>query len=332
MAEKMNESKRSHIGFGSTYLRGGASEARGGIHSVLGGQVWTVKPDKDAAAKNPCVWMQAGIVDFKSCNNFYDCPTCKYDQGMLSQVARGKQISWQTAMRKKPDLQRLCRHSLTQRIASRVCAYDYQCGHCDFDQFFEDVLSPGIGTHACEVGHVRGFAVPYGHYFHMGHTWARIESGGAIRVGLDDFASKLLGKADAMELPLLGYSLEQSRPGFGLKRKGHAAEVISPLGGVVTAVNGKVRETPGLAGESPYENGWLFMLHTPNVKKAIDTLMDSSESMKWLGTEVDCLEKMIEEVAGPLAADGGLLTNDIFGALPELGWDRLTKKFLKSGK
>jgi hypothetical protein len=39
---------------------------------------------------------------------------------------------------------------------------------------------------------------------------------------------------------------------------------------------------------------------------------------------------MIEEVAGPLAADGGYLAEDIFGNLPGLGWGRLTKAFLKT--
>jgi len=133
-----------------------------------------------------------------------------------------------------------------------------------------------------------------------------------------------------MDLPLIGTTLDQSRPGCGLKRQAHEAEVLSPVGGVVTAVNGNLWKNPGMAGESPYESGWLFMLHTPNVKKSMATLMDSPESMKWIADEVSCLESMIEEVAGPLAADGGFLTNDIFGALPALGWENLTKRFLKS--
>ena len=46
--------------------------------------------------------------------------------------------------------------------------------------------------------------------------------------------------------------------------------------------------------------------------------------------EVTKLEGMIEEVAGPLAADGGLLGEDIYGNLPDLGWKRLTSAFLKT--
>ena len=60
-----------------------------------------------------------------------------------------------------------------------------------------------------EVQRVKGFDVPMGYYFHDGHAWARIESGGYIRIGLDDFALKVLGKADALDLPLMGKELDQ---------------------------------------------------------------------------------------------------------------------------
>ena len=50
----------------------------------------------------------------------------------------------------------------------------------------------------------------------------------------------------------------------------------------------------------------------------------------WMNTEIHTLEKMIEEAAGPMAADGGFLTEDIFGNIPDLGWKRLAKTFLKT--
>jgi hypothetical protein len=52
--------------------------------------------------------------------------------------------------------------------------------------------------------------------------------------------------------------------------------------------------------------------------------------MGWMKNEVSQLEHMVEEVAGPLAADGGYLADDVFGHLPELGWERLTKTFLRA--
>ena len=332
MAEKMGRERRSRLGYGSSYRKGSDQDLqeRLGIGAVLGGQVWMVKPDKEARAANPCIWMQAGVVEFKHCNNFYDCTTCKYDQGMHKKVETGQQISWQDAMRRREGLDRVCRHSLTQRIAKRKCAYDYECSACDFDQFFEDIWTTKTKTVPHEVEEIRGFKVPMGYYYHNGHTWARIESGGYIRIGMDDFSMKLLGRSDAMDLPLMGKELDKDKAGWGLKRGKHLADVLSPVGGVIVEVNATLRERPALANQAPYEDGWLFMVRTPDIKGTIKELMSDREELDYMSGELNTLEGMIEEVAGPLAADGGYLNNDIYGNVPALGWDNLTRIFLKT--
>jgi glycine cleavage system H lipoate-binding protein len=332
MAEKKKSAQRSQVGFGSTYQKGtaGDGKAQHEIESVLGGQMWLVKPDKTAKAATPCLWMQAGVVKFKGCDNYYDCTSCKYDHAMDQKVAKGKQISWQEAMKRRPDLDRVCRHSLTGRIEKRMCAYDYECGKCDFDQYFEDVWTTKTKAVPAEMQQVKGFDVPMGYYFHDGHAWARIESGGYIRVGLDDFALKVLGEADALELPLIGKELDQSKAGWGLKRKDNLADVLSPVDGVIMEVNSNIRENPKLANNEPYGDGWLFMVRTPDIKGTMKKLMVDQDSLSWINAEVHQLETMIEEVAGPLAADGGYLADDIYGNLPDLGWKNLTQKFLRT--
>ncbi len=327
----MGEEKRQ-TGFGSSYRKGSGQDlgTKSEIGTVLGGQVWMVKPDKDAKTANPCIWMQAGVVEFKNCNNFYDCTTCKYDLGMNKKVEAKKQISWQHAMRRQPGLERACRHSLTNRIEKRSCAYDYECSKCDFDQFFEDVWTAKTRSLPNEIQQVKGFDVPMGYYFHNGHTWVRIESGGYIRIGLDDFALKLLGKADALELPNMGKELDSGKVGWGLTRKENLADVLSPVDGVIMEVNSQVRENPEQANREPYGGGWLFMVRTPDIKKAAKKLMDDTASLGWMNGEVGKLESMIEEKAGPLAADGGFLADDIYGNIPDLGWGNLTRTFLKT--
>ncbi len=327
----MGEEKR-HTGFGSSYRKGSGQDlgTKSEIGTVLGGQVWMVKPDKSAKATNPCIWMQAGVVEHKDCNNFYDCTTCKYDVGMNKKVEAKKQISWQAAMRRMPGLDRACRHSLTHRIEKRSCAYDYECSKCDFDQLFEDVWTAKTRSLPNEMQQVKGFGVPMGYYFHNGHTWIRIESGGYIRIGLDDFALKLLGKADALDLPNLGKELDAGKVGWGLQRKENLADVLSPVDGVIMEVNSKVRANPEHANREPYGDGWLFMVRTPDIKKAAKQLMNDTTSLGWMNKEVGRLESMIEEKAGPMATDGGFLADDIYGNVPDLGWGNLTKSFLRT--
>jgi Fe-S-cluster-containing dehydrogenase component len=45
---------------------------------------------------------------------------------------------------------------------------------------------------------VAGFQVPENVRYHSGHTWALSESRELVRVGIDDFASKLVGKFTAV--------------------------------------------------------------------------------------------------------------------------------------
>ena len=326
------KNERSHIGYGSTYWKGSKrdQENHEAINAVLGGQVWLVKPDKETKIKNPCLWMQAGIVKNKDCTNYYDCTTCKYDNGMTVAVAKGKRISWQDAMRKRPSMHRICRHSLTNRIERRICAYDYECASCDFDQYFEEVYSREVTSFPVATQNIKGFDVPEKYYFHNGHSWARIESGGTIRVGMDDFALKLLGNIDVLDLPLIGKELKAGEIGWGLKRKDNTADVLSPVDGVILEGNNKVRQNPIVATEEPYDKGWLFSVKNPDLNGTVEKLMTASDSIEWMNTEVNHLDNLVEQVSGPLAADGGVFQADIFGNMPELGWNNLTRVFLKT--
>ena len=44
--------------------------------------------------------------------------------------------------------------------------------------------------------------------------------------------------------------------------------------------------------------------------------MTDQQALGWMKAEVQQLEDMVEPVAGPLAADGGYFSKDIYGHLP----------------
>ena len=41
--------------------------------------------------ENECVWMKAGVVNFRICDNNYDCRSCAFDKGMMLAVSHGKE-------------------------------------------------------------------------------------------------------------------------------------------------------------------------------------------------------------------------------------------------
>ena len=56
--------------------------------------------------------------------------------------------------------------------------------------------------------------LPGGLFVHGGHTWAKIDSSGAVQVGLDGFVQRILGRVDRFDLPPAGATVRQGEPAF----------------------------------------------------------------------------------------------------------------------
>ncbi len=293
----------------------------------------------------PCVWMQAGVVSRKFCEIDYQCPECRYDRAMQGvvdenlslsesgQAPKGKRarvVSWKDKMRGLPRAKRPCIHHMKGRINFRTCTNDYRCVDCEFDQYFYDEYTVHASVRPVQLLDVEGFKIPHGYYLHEGHTWIKMEEGATVRVGIDDFASRLLGPFDHVEAPLMGKEVKQGRGDITIIRDNQKAKVMSPVTGVVTAINPEPREHGTKKSEDAFSDGWIMRVHTKTLRKDIRGLMIQKESKDFIKNEVEQLHRTIEDVAGPLAADGGHFGDDIYGHMPELGWRRLTKLFLKT--
>jgi len=215
------------------------------------------------------------------------------------------------------------------RIEFRACSHEYRCGSCEFDQYFQDQFTVHAMVRPMDFLDIDGFKLPQGYYLHRGHAWVKIEEGSAVRIGADDFAMRLLGPLDRIEAPLMGKEVKQDQGDILLTRGSHRAKLLAPISGVVTAINPRVREKGNLANNDPYSEGWIMRIHPSNLRQDLKRLMIGSEATNVLEGEVDRLYHVIEEVAGPLAADGGYLGKDIFGSMPGIGWERLTRLFLQ---
>jgi glycine cleavage system H lipoate-binding protein len=216
------------------------------------------------------------------------------------------------------------------RIEFRICTHEYHCSNCGFDQFFDEQYSVHAVVNPVDFLEIKGFKLPQGYYFHPGHTWVKLEGDSTVRVGLDEFALRVLGPFDRIEGPLMGKLVEQGRAAIVATRGELSAKVLSPVSGIVTSINPRLREEGRAAAEDPYSEGWVMSIHAEDLRRDLRNLMIKEESGAFIGTEVDRLYHLVEEVAGPLAADGGHLGKDIYGNMPELGWDRLKKLVLRT--
>jgi glycine cleavage system H protein len=178
-----------------------------------------------------------------------------------------------------------------------------------------------------EPNYVEGFLFPEKLSYHPGHSWAFRERRNLVRVGMDEFAAALAGHVDRIELPKLGHWLRQGQRAWSLVRDGQKTEMVSPAEGEVVEINPEVVANPDLLRKDPYGKGWLALVHVPDEESTARNLLPSGLVRSWMREAVGRLYARQPELAGAVAADGGLPTEDLLASLTEADWGKVTREF-----
>jgi glycine cleavage system H protein len=106
------------------------------------------------------------------------------------------------------------------------------------------------------------------------HEWALLEADGTVRVGITDHAQELLGDLVFVELPEIGANVDKGGECSVLESVKAASDIYSPVAGEIIAVNETLEEAPESINESPYQDGWIFVVK-PTDPSELDTLLDA---------------------------------------------------------
>lgn len=178
---------------------------------------------------------------------------------------------------------------------------------------------------------VAGFEVPENLRYHPGHTWALCESPNLVRVGMDDFASKLTGTVESITLPQRGQWIRQGQKMCTIHRDGCAVDLVSPIEGTVSDINGSVEQNPKLALNDPYGDGWLVTVQAPDAKTSFRNLLGGALARYWTEESASRLQRRMPlALAGALAQDGGVAVNDVSTQIPDAEWLPVAKEFFLS--
>jgi len=174
---------------------------------------------------------------------------------------------------------------------------------------------------------VGGFSVPENLRYHPGHTWALSESPNLVRIGMDDFASKLVGKVEGVTLPQRGQWIRQGQKIWSVVRNGKKLDMVSPIEGSVSDINEAVLSDPSLATKDPYGEGWLVTVQSPDAKTNFRNLLGGALARWWTEESSMRLQRMMPAPIGALAQDGGVAIDDVAGQLPEEQWTKMAREF-----
>jgi glycine cleavage system H lipoate-binding protein len=288
---------------------------------------------KATEKEKPCIWMKAGVIAYRMCTKNYDCKTCEFDQALLDQSGSYKEaplvVQAIEKMRQLPASEKKCRYMLTGDFAFKICSNNYECWHCAVDQYVQDMIDadPYLRRRrereAKKEKIVKGFKFRDDFFYLPNHIWIKIE-GDAVKIGIDDFAAKLIGKIEKVE-----FTEKQAIPVgdkcWNIGSQNRMVTMSLPITGDIIEANTAVKKNPGLVHSSPYNQGWLLKMKKP---AEMTDLFKGAKAQQWLEKE---LEKLHQEYAGSngiTVTDGGEFVDNLYENLSDEDWGRFIKQFV----
>ncbi|MHB8906628.1 MAG: glycine cleavage system protein H [Melioribacteraceae bacterium] len=152
-------------------------------------------------------------------------------------------------------------------------------------------------THLSEEDtlNVGEFSIPGGVFISEGHCWAAIAQDGTVRVGLDDFAKKLIGKIDDIEFPNLGMGITQGQPLFIIKQGKKSIQFNSPISGQVAKVNQELADDLSALDYSTYEKNWICIIDAEKLDTELSQLKIGKNAVNYFQDEIENYNKRIKD-------------------------------------
>jgi len=177
------------------------------------------------------------------------------------------------------------------------------------------------------------FRVPDGYLFHQGHAWFRKEGREVVTVGLDDFAQRILGRIDEVDLPYAGARVSQGEKGWTLTVDSRIIPMISPVDGEVVAVNAAALRNPQVVNDDPYGRGWLLKVRATKLSANARNLLSGNVARRMVEESLNEIRRQSGEDLGIVYQDGGVPVSGMARALYGDRWDGAVREiFLTQGE
>ena len=155
-----------------------------------------------------------------------------------------------------------------------------------------------------ESGSQHEFNVPAGIFISQNHTWVNVEMNGTARVGIDDFARKIIGRIDKVELPKLNTAVRKGDLLFSIKHGPHAVDLSSPVSGKISLLNTEHMEHPDWIASKPFELSWMCCIEPSNLSEELHSLKIGVDSINWYKAQIDKYNEIVKRVEKDRAQTG----------------------------
>jgi glycine cleavage system H lipoate-binding protein len=161
---------------------------------------------------------------------------------------------------------------------------------------------------------------------------------GDARIGVDDFAQKVIGTIERIDIAPLGSEIKKGETLLKVKHGNRMLSIPSPISGKILTVNDSLLASPDRLHQDPYLAGWVAVIVPTNISADLRFLTIADEAAKWLRKEVSRFRDFIKaqsQIGVPVPAgvtmlDGGAPLSGVLEQFNENTWNAFQNEFLKA--
>lgn len=248
-----------------------------------------------------CIWMVAGVVNYKLCEKNFDCGHCEFHkimQGILPEQVAGRKAFSVTNPGRRVQKNASC-------LSHLVNSYIYFL-----------LSDRHIYLDRC---------------YNRTHLWCKPREADQIEVGLDSFIFKLLEPVDKMILPEVGIYYQKGQLIAWIVRGKNMIPLHSPTKGRVTAINPEIKS--GDVRRVVLDDQFLFSIQESGLREWLLDICGGLNGLQWFTESVEivrhfmslALQSSLQTPSGGTMADGGTLEWNLEKVLGEKLYHEMIK-------
>jgi len=171
------------------------------------------------------------------------------------------------------------------------------------------------------------FSIPGGVLVSSGHCWVSLAEDGTAKIGLDDFAKKLLGSVDSVNFPSVGVNVTAGQPLFRVNQGHRKMQFNAPLSGKVVEINENLRKDFSRLEQKSYGQNWICVIEGNNLDAELPRLKIGKSAVTFFQEDLDRFQTFLQKAKGHEVSDPESLFIGVIEKLDDARWETAMKEF-----
>lgn len=176
------------------------------------------------------------------------------------------------------------------------------------------------------------FQIPGGVFISEGHCWANVSEDGTAKVGLDDFAKKIIGKVDSVGLPNLGMIVKKGQSLFNITQGQRTISFKSPVSGKVKEINKFINHELDSLNFTPYDMNWVCEIDADELDSELPGLKIGKSAVSFYQEDIEKLQVLKKKTQtskeAELEPEGAIFAGEM-EKLDDISWKRFAEEFFE---